>query len=216
MSIAGKDLELTVRDYWIERFELDPGDWDRACTVLLGGAAFAGSDEIYVYDFGEMTLVRMDPAKVDRLDWPAEITSIKLTADALPTLAREGFPLRAGGSGLNLYLEPSRFRPFGLPEGLTLRRVELPADRVVVDALLAACSEEEVEDAEIYEDQPDEVVYGAFHEDRLVAYAGFRRWGERTADIGILTHPEYRQRGIGKAAVSKLTEWCLTNDVVPM
>ena len=94
--------------------------------------------------------------------------------------------------------------------------MELPADRAVVDALLAVCSEEEVDDAEIYEDQPDEVVYGAFHDERLVAYAGFRRWGERIADIGILTHPEYRQRGIGKAAVSRLTEWCLANDVVPM
>jgi predicted GNAT family acetyltransferase len=41
-------------------------------------------------------------------------------------------------------------------------------------------------------------------------------WNEWCTGIGVLIHPNYRGRGLGKAVVSALCEWCIENDVVPM
>ena len=35
-------------------------------------------------------------------------------------------------------------------------------------------------------------------------------------DIGVLTHPAARGRGLARSATSMLCAWCLQHDVVPM
>jgi predicted GNAT family acetyltransferase len=55
-----------------------------------------------------------------------------------------------------------------------------------------------------------------FEGGQLVAYASHRYWDDMIADIGVLIHPSYRGRGLGKAVVSALCEWCIENEVVPM
>jgi predicted GNAT family acetyltransferase len=68
----------------------------------------------------------------------------------------------------------------------------------------------------IFVDEPDPVIFGMLDRGQLVAYASHRYRGEVIADIGVLVHPDYRSRGLGKAVVSVLCEWCIHNDVVPM
>jgi GNAT superfamily N-acetyltransferase len=51
----------------------------------------------------------------------------------------------------------------------------------------------------------DEPACGAFVDGRLVALAGYERWGDRLAHIAIVTHPAYRGRGLGRAAVHAIT-----------
>ena len=48
------------------------------------------------------------------------------------------------------------------------------------------------------------LIYGLFHNGQLMAYASHPYWGEIIADIGVLIHPDYRSRGLGKAVVSLL------------
>ncbi len=215
MSIAGKDLELAIKRYWCERFGLELTDWDRSWTHAIGDEVFAGTPEIYLYRLGEMALARLDPAKLGRVDLPGEEDATVLDVDALIARATE-HKIALSGAGLNLYLDPKAFRPAPAPAGLELKRLEGKADWPLIKSLLDDCSEEEVDDAEIYEDDPDAVVFGALSEGRLVGYAGFRYWEKKFADIGILTNPDFRRRGLGRWLVSNVSAWCLENEVVPM
>ncbi len=216
MSIKGKDLELVIKRYWCERFGLDLEDWGRSCTRVRGDEIFADTPEIYLYRLGRMALARLDPAKLDWVDWPTDMDSRFIDAEGLMAWAGKGHSISPAGAGLNLYLDPDGFLPAPAVPGIELRRLDAKADWELIKGLLDACSEEEVDDAEIYEDDPDAEVFGGFAEGRLVGYAGFRYWEEKFADIGILCNPEFRQRGLGKCLVSALSEWCLDNDVVPM
>jgi len=50
----------------------------------------------------------------------------------------------------------------------------------------------------------DPVIVGCFDKDKLVSVASYWFWGDGLADIGVVTHPDYRQNGIGKALISNL------------
>lgn len=216
MSLAGKELEKTIQGYWCKRFGLEPGDWTRSWTRVLGDEVFADTPELYLYRLGEMALLRLDPAKVDLVARPAEDDRVALDLDALIARGGAEHPIASAGAGLTLYLDPGDFRSAEAPEGIEARRLDGKADWPLIQSLLDDCSEEEVEDAEIFEDDPDAVVIGAMAGERLVGYAGFRYWEEEFADVGILTNPEFRRRGLGRFLVSELSAWCLDNGVVPM
>jgi GNAT superfamily N-acetyltransferase len=91
-----------------------------------------------------------------------------------------------------------------------LRSVDLRDARVLSrgDAralwdLEVACAPLEWRHAGIGLDLP--VVVGCEVKGRLVAVAGYTLWGKEVAHVGVVTHPEYRGQGYGKAAVAALT-----------
>jgi predicted GNAT family acetyltransferase len=82
-------------------------------------------------------------------------------------------------------------------------------------ALKQACAPDDVETADVEVDH--EVAFGCFADEAegapLVAAAtGYRLTG--FMDIGVLTHPDFRRRGLGKAAVSALCAWGIAHNVI--
>ena len=61
---------------------------------------------------------------------------------------------------------------------------------------------------------PDETV-GVEADGQLVAAAGYEVWDERIAHVGVVTHPDYRSRGFGRAVVSRATERALDTGLWP-
>lgn len=43
----------------------------------------------------------------------------------------------------------------------------------------------------------DPIVYGCFVDEKLVSVASLWNWGDKLSDIGVLTHPDYRNKGYG-------------------
>lgn len=56
---------------------------------------------------------------------------------------------------------------------------------------------------------------GAFADGRLAAVAGYARWGERLAHVSVVTHPDYRGRALGRAAVARVAALALARGLVP-
>ena len=216
--ITGAELSKVVYGYWGDRFSLAPESFRRAGTVIFKDKVLGEAGLVYVYRIDQYSVVRIGAELAEgigllRLDGGL---SAALSAGELRAMIEPLNPVETGRTLLIYYLDGEQFRPFPGPGDLTARRVHPEYDNVLLLALYDACSEVDLDEAEIYVDEPDSVIFGLFDDGALVAYAGHRYWGEAIADIGVLIHPEYRSRGLGRAVVSILCKWCLENDALPM
>lgn len=95
-------------------------------------------------------------------------------------------------------LEETAFQPFTPDAHYTVRALT-EADRVAFDEFQARCTPDERTWADISIDQASP--FGVFDGARLVAGASTYRW-LGLVDVGVLTDPDYRHQGLGKAVVS--------------
>jgi ribosomal protein S18 acetylase RimI-like enzyme len=84
---------------------------------------------------------------------------------------------------------------------------------VLLEALRAACSAVE------WEHGGSKIgslpVAGVFIDSQLIAVAGYKVWGDVIAHISVVVHPDYRNRGQGKAVVSQVTGEMFNRGLVP-
>lgn len=64
------------------------------------------------------------------------------------------------------------------------------------------CSEEDKEEGMV--SLEDDFVYGLFVNDKIVAVSSLWNWGDVISDIGILVHPNYRNKGYAKSVCQTL------------
>jgi RimJ/RimL family protein N-acetyltransferase len=105
------------------------------------------------------------------------------------------------------HLKPVDFKLYSPHIELSIRELSKES-RSKIARLKRACSKFEVQNSWIQANHP--VSYGAYIENELVAIGSYINWGS-AKEIGILTHPQYRHKGIGKAIVSRLCERALFN-----
>jgi len=204
-------FETAVFRKWADRYNCTIEDLKRPGTEIIPEDDFANSNAIHIWTIGERAFARMDPAceELARRALAAQPEGSALTADHVAT-AVTPHSIRKIEDNLLFYLYPPEFRPALAGEGFVLR--QLTQDDVdALAALQAACAAAEAEEAEVSVE--DEIGFGCFSGTRLVSIAtGFRLTG--FMDIGVLTHPDYRRRGLGKACVSALCRWCVDNDII--
>jgi len=92
-------------------------------------------------------------------------------------------------------------------------RVLRPPDEPAHDQFRAAITEAEWRQGAPGFD-PGRTV-GVFVGERLVATAGWEVWDGLLAHLGVVTHPEYRDRGYGRAVVSLATDRALAAGLLP-
>ncbi|MEV6524309.1 GNAT family N-acetyltransferase [Longispora sp. NPDC051575] len=80
-----------------------------------------------------------------------------------------------------------------LPEHSAIRRLN-PGDHLALAELRSACPEEDWEEGG-FADEPG-ALFGAFDEGRLLAAANLTNWNGQPTDVGLLTRPEARRRGL--------------------
>lgn len=106
------------------------------------------------------------------------------------------------------YVDPQKFQPV-MPEApFTVRKLSA-ADQAAFDAFIAACPEDDADTADVSVDH--EAAFGVFDGERIVAVASSFEWRGFT-DLGVLSDPAYRGRGLGKVVVSAVAAHCLKAD----
>lgn len=209
---TGKELEQMVYGYWARRFGCEREDFRQPGTRVLKEKELAGTDKAHLYHIDRMSVLRADPSLAEQAGLADGYSrdSGSLSASQLQAL----IPVQVESAFLDYYLDARDLNRFSAPAPFTTRRLDAQHEDSLLLDLYAACTEEEVDAADIDADRPDAAICGLFDGTRLAAYAGYRVWEEHFADIGVLIHPDYRGRGLGKAVVSTLCEWCLGEDVV--
>ncbi len=107
------------------------------------------------------------------------------------------------------YLRADDFRPAAEPHVRQLTDADDPALR----RLEEACDEQEWEQVGI--GSAEQVVFGAFVGDQLVAAGMGEPRAASLLHIGIITHPDYRGQGHGRAVVSAISAYGLGVGLVP-
>lgn len=90
------------------------------------------------------------------------------------------------------------------------------SELVELTTYYSECSEDDLEQADIYVDQPDPVIFLGRIDQKIVAYGSHRYVSQGIADMGILVHPGFRKKGYGLAKVHHNTAWCIEHEVIPM
>lgn len=208
------ELAQVIYGYWAKRFGCDRQDFVHAGTLVIHEKELAETGKVYLYHIDKMSIVRIAPslAKQARLPDGYNREFGALDVNTFQVVV----PVSVESTLLDYYLDPKDFECFTAGAPFTTRQMDAENDRADLLPLLEACTEADLDAAEVSLEEPDPVIFGVFEGAQLVAYAGHRYWDEAIADIGVLIHPSYRGRGLGKAVVSALCEWCMRNDLVPM
>lgn len=117
--------------------------------------------------------------------------------------------VRIVGPAWQGYLRGDDFRPAAGPNVRQLTTADEPALRLLAEA----CDEQEWEDVGI--GRAEQVIFGAFAGERLVAAGMGEPLAATLLHIGIVTHPDYRRQGHGRAVVSAISAYALAVGLVP-
>lgn len=187
-----------VRQGWSEEFDVAPEAFGSA-----GSRTFARDDAtaLVVVNLADAQVAVGTPAAIALLEEvaPDERDDIAVVLDALADLQPE--PI---GSATLSYVERVQ-----APTG-----VEVAVGPVQnVDLLREHCTQEEWEESGLI-DMPNRVA-ARRPTGEVAAVAGYERWGQHLAQLGVLTDPQWRGKGYAAAAAARAAQVAQNEALVP-
>ncbi|WP_440988282.1 GNAT family N-acetyltransferase [Haloarchaeobius baliensis] len=201
--------EQALETYWTDQLGV-PGDAFESEGVVVGETGAEAGIQVFVRD-GTVAIGAPSPHVADcrahaadlaavATDDPAALT--RWVADHVTTVETVLGPAYYG------YTDAERFEPVA-----SAARVLTADDEAAYDRFRTAVPAEEW-DAGGPAFEPGETV-GVAADGQLVAAAGYEVWDEQVAHVGVVTHPDHRSRGFGRAVVSRATERALDAGLWP-
>ncbi len=91
---------------------------------------------------------------------------------------------------------------FGKINNESMCRKLIEEDKILFNEFHDSCSIEDRDEGMV--SLEDDYVYGLFDDNKIVAVSSLWNWGNVISDIGILVHPEYRNKGYAKTVCQTL------------
>ena len=193
-----KAFEDRILGIWADRFGTNADYLRRPCTIVTDENDWDEAGKFVLYELGKASVLRIGKNTLARLG-AIDLNSRAVQPDDIPPPAAAQPPL------LDYFLGPDDFSEHPPPSGVAARMLDTAADHDDLMALFGACSDSDLDEADIYVDALDPVNFGIYHGDMLAAYASYRDFDHSgLMDIGVLIHPEHRGKGLGKAVVSAI------------
>jgi GNAT superfamily N-acetyltransferase len=201
----------TIYQNWANHFGCSLATFHQSGTTILPVEKYAGEKIIVLWHIGNHSFAQLDPGfarQVERLLGRLAEASAISGGDL-----QRAWGARAISSHdifLVYYLYPQDLPGYALPAPFVLRQLT-EADGGLMQALHNANSPEDVDEG--YVEVSHQIIYGCFAGEQLVAAAsGYERAG--FMDIGVLTHPGFRRKGLGKAVVGAICDWSSVNGYI--
>lgn len=215
--LSNQQVSTIVPQYWANRFDFDVKEYSKPGTIIRPEASLDENNRCILYNFAELSCLRISEKLAEKIGLQAgKLEGDILNKATLIDMCTPYADIEYSSTLMDHFLYPDDFTPKQIPEPFTLRQLDGEIDAARLTAYYATCTEAELDEADIDFDEPDPIIFGLFDGDQMAAYASHRYWDDILADIGVLIHPQYRSRGLGKAVVSVITDWCIQNDIVPM
>jgi len=196
-------FERLIHENWATYFGCPVETTEQPGTTLLPESKYEGDKVIALWHIGKHTFIQLDPTFYSQLEALVTKTpNASLTGEQIEhAWGKEAISSR--DTGFLYYLFPPDLPNYQPPSPFTLRQLT-EADADLMSALQAANTPEDVDEA--FVEVTHEIAFGCFHGDQLVAAAsGYERTG--FLDLGVLTHPDFRKKGLGKAVVGATCDW---------
>ena len=205
-------FEKRIYQTWAVYWECDPALFSVPGVTLCQRINQGSSTGIHIWQIDRHTFVEHTPSHAEQvgrvlrgLDESEPVTGAKL-AQGWP-----GQTIDAVTGGLIFHLFPEDLPESHLPGGFALRRL-IEDDREQLQLLEEHNSPEDVSEA--YVAVNHEMAFGIFQlrgqgevPMLVTAASAYERTG--FVDPGVLTHPDFRGRGFGSAAVHALCQWAI-------
>jgi RimJ/RimL family protein N-acetyltransferase len=209
MSERTRNAERVLFDVYAARHGIDAEELSRKGNALRYVEGLEGENRLYVTTPVEKTLISVAPSIAD-----------KLGKDFLSSCSLEELAARFTGWKLedrhpHLIYEKSVGPEFHHPSAYEIRTID-PTNHSAIRAFLDRSSADDIDDALIDPEDPDEEIRMAYCNGVPVGYAGYRVWEEGLADTGILIHPDDRGRGLGTSLVGEVTCACVADGRIPL
>jgi hypothetical protein len=198
LNLKEEEMKLRILEEWTGYMGIDLTVLERE-SIMFVPEKKKESGRISVFSFENKIILIFDPA-LENIVRPFEELS-EFSVEKIPALS--GGLLKRGRKTSIKYLNPSNFVPFDPPDEFIVRRLNL-GDRTAFYNFRSHCTREDL--VEGYVELNHVAVFGAFYEREIVAVSSIIKWG-KIADIGIITIPDFRELGLGKALGSKSSEW---------
>ncbi len=195
----------TVAEFWASRLGL-PSEtlFSEQHCIVLHGEHLKNYDGVFIMSRNDATIVSVPD------DCPHDIREL-LSEQPLSTanlISRLGScEVTVVGPALLSY--PVKSLTLKNPVGRSLTHHDTGA----VGILCRACPDSEWEHGGSRVGRSPS--FGVFVGDELVSLAGYEILGGRIAHIAVITHPAFRSRGFGRAAVSEIARLAHANDLIP-
>lgn len=181
-----------------QAFGLDPAITQQSGTTILPNDEYTKARWHTFYPVGQQIVIPTAPELVHPIQ--QVLQQQPATHQATPQLFANAW----GADAIQIddeqfyVLTPEAFKHIPPPQPFTVRQLQ-ETDRNAFQAFLGHCTEDDIasSDVEINHD----VAYGIFDGERIVSMASVFEW-LGCLDIGILTDPTYRGKGLAKTAVS--------------
>lgn len=185
-----------INRYWANRLNCSPNVLEQSGTIILPCKQPQDYSRIVITRISKQAIVQV-PAELvepatDRLD-----TAQIVTADHIKATFTDE-ELEIGWRDFIWYFSANA----DLPQPDDRVRLLSSGERLNLDELLSACSERDRELGNVSIEQ--EFPLGLFENNNLLAVAAFIFDSDAIADVGVITHPHHRGKGLGKSIVLEL------------
>jgi hypothetical protein len=206
-----KTFEQTIYKNWADYFHCPVETIHYPGTTLFPESKYEGKKVIVLEYIGDHTFAQIDPFYFQALN---NLIKSLPAATSLRSHHIQGAwkdnEIESQNTGFSYYLFPADL-PAYLPSSEFSLRKLTAIDAENMSVLHAANTPEDVEEG--YVEVTHQIAFGCFLNDLLVAASsGYERTG--FMDIGVLTHPEYRKKRLGKAVVGALCNWANAKNMI--
>lgn len=206
-----KTFEHTIRQNWTSHFGYPVETAQKTGVTLLPESKYDGDKIIVLWHIEKHTFIQFDPVYFSLLDQLVKNlpANTSLTGGKIQEIWGNESIL-SSDVGLLYYLFPPDLPAYAPLQPLSMRQLT-EADAEAMSALQKANTPEDVDEA--YVEVTHQIAFGCFLDEQLVAASsGYERTG--FLDIGVLTHPEFRKKGLGKAVVGMLCDWAIQHNII--
>ena len=201
----------TIIQNWATHFKSSSAIVQQPGTTLIPEKKYQGNKFIAIWHIGRHSFAQCDPNF--ELDIKRLIDGLPANTNLTGDLLREAWTkdlITAQDAGLTYYLFPPDLPIYSPPQPFQVRRLTT-TDAETMSTLHKANTPEDVDEAFVEVDH--EIAYGCLLGEQLVAAAsGYERAG--FLDIGVITHPEFRKMGLGRAVVGSVCSWAIDRGII--
>jgi GNAT superfamily N-acetyltransferase len=195
--------------HWTSYFGCRLEDLRQPHTLVVPHVALADYAGAFLFRHGPACIVSVPPALTETVSSALRDQPPASVFDPtfLARLFGDGVERVIGPAWLG-YADATDLQPIAAPDV----RILQPDDAAALDRLAKACGVADWE--ECGRSGWTSPVYGRFFGGEIAAVGGYDVWGEKLAHVGIVTHPEQRRRGHGRAVVSAVAGHALRSGLI--